>query len=517
MRISFCGGAYEVGASCILVNINDKNILLDCGIRQSSSKDTLPNLSTIQTEGGVDAIIVSHAHMDHTGALPLISKEYPYAKIYMTIMTKDLIRVLLYDSLKIMNNREAEIPLYNENDVVNMLDRIQIINYQFDFEILEGIKMTFFNAGHIAGASCTYITATAGSLFYSGDFSIFSQNTIEGSKIPKLRPDVAILESTYGDRLHSNREVEEEKLLDMVNECQINNGKMLIPAFALGRAQEIILILKKAINNKKIKKINIYVDGMVKDINRVYKMNPIYLKSSLGKKILRGIEPFYDDNIKPITTKQDREKILNEKESCIIISSSGMLTGGPSQYYAEVIAGMENGYIVISGYQDEESPGRKLLKLADSEEKTLEINNKTIPVKCHVEKMGLSAHADKGEIKALISKLSPKNLFLVHGDKAVIDSLAKEVQYESLGRVYAPKCGETISIGIRTPRKQLKKNIPFTINSSKEIDDSGIEKLWSFIRKNYKDRIFTLQELFLFGMGYMLTTKKQQINYRSLF
>ncbi|MDF2522297.1 MAG: beta-lactamase domain protein, partial [Clostridia bacterium] len=198
MRLTFSGGAYEVGGSCILLNIDNKNILLDCGIRQSSSKDTLPDFRIIQESGGVDAIIISHAHTDHTGALPLISKEYPYAKIYMTNMTKDLTRVLLYDSLKIMNNREAEIPMYVENDVLNMLDRVHTLNYSVDFEIFEDLKITFYPAGHIAGACCVYIVSKEGSFFYSGDFTLFAQKTIEGAKLPKLRPDAAIFESTYG-------------------------------------------------------------------------------------------------------------------------------------------------------------------------------------------------------------------------------------------------------------------------------------------------------------------------------
>jgi len=356
----------------------------------------------IQEKGGIDAIVISHAHLDHIGALPIISKEYPNAKIFMNNMTKDLTRVLLYDSLKIMNSREAEIPLYAEIDVMNMLDRVRTFNYQVEREILEDIYLTFYPAGHIAGASCIYLTSKKGNVFYSGDFSIFSQRTVDGAKIPKLRPDVAIFESTYGDKLHSNREVEEDRLIDIVKECIDNNGKMLIPAFALGRAQEVILILKKAFNTKSIKSTKVFVDGMVKEINRVYKYNPLFLKSSLGKKVLRGIEPFYDDNIQPIMNKEDREKILQGKEPCIIISSSGMLTGGPSQYYAEKIASLDNGYIVITGYQDEESPGRQLLQLLDNDEdeRTLEINNKTIPLKCKVERIGLSAHGDKVEINA---------------------------------------------------------------------------------------------------------------------
>lgn len=501
--LSFLGGAYEVGASCILLQIHSKNILLDCGIRQSSSKDVLPDFRMIQEKGGIDAIIVSHAHLDHTGALPIISKEFPNVRIYMNNMTKDLIRVLLYDSLKIMNSREAEIPLYAEIDVMNMLDRVYTLNFQVEREILEGIKLTFYPAGHIAGASFIYITTHEGSVFYSGDFSIFPQRTIDGAKIPKLRPDVAIFESTYGDKLHSNREVEENRLIDSVKKCIDNGGKMLIPAFALGRAQEVLLILKRAFNTKKIKGIKVYVDGMVKEINRVYKYNPLYLKSSFGKKILKGIEPFYDENIQPVMSKEDREKILQDKEPCVIVSSSGMLTGGPSQYYAEYIASLDNGYITITGYQDEESLGRQLLQLLESgdEDKTLEINNKIVPLKCKIERIGLSAHGDKGEIKALTNNLKPKNIFLVHGDQSTIESLASEIQEEYFGRIYVPRCGESIEVEIGVPRKQLKKEFEYKMEEHEEITISNIEKLWSFVLKNYGNRLFTMEELLTLWKG----------------
>ncbi|MFT8315294.1 MAG: MBL fold metallo-hydrolase RNA specificity domain-containing protein [Clostridium sp.] len=502
MNISFLGGASEVGGSCILIKIYNKNILLDCGIRQSNSKDPLPNFKTIQDKGGVDAIVISHAHMDHIGSLPIISKEYPYAKIYTNRMTKDLMRVLLYDSLKIMNNRELEIPLYAEADVKDMLNRIVAINYMREIDIFENIKLTFYIAGHIAGASCVYITSDEGTVFYSGDFSIFAQKTIEGLKVPKLRPDVAIFETTYGDRLHSNREVEEQRLLEFIKECEINKGKMLIPAFALGRAQEILLIIKKALNKKSIKNIKVYVDGMIRDINRVYKLNPLYLKNSLGKKILRGIEPFYDDNIISVDNRELRDKILEEKEPCIIISSSGMLTGGYSQYYAEKIAPMENGYIIITGYQDEESPGRKLLKLLEEdEERKLELNGKIIPVKCKVEKVGLSAHSDKSEIKSLINLLTPGNIFMVHGNEDVVKSFTKELSEEVRGRVYAPECGGSYEISIRNPRKQWKRQIQNTVGSSKELDEDNIKELWEFIFENYGQRLFTIEEIIYIWNG----------------
>ncbi|WP_102399738.1 MBL fold metallo-hydrolase [Haloimpatiens massiliensis] len=513
MNSYFLGGAGEVGASSILLRICNKNILLDCGIRQSASKDPLPDFRTIQEKGGIDAIVISHAHMDHIGSLPIISKEYPNARIYMNNMTKDLTKVLLYDSLKIMNSRESEIPLYAQNNVEDMLNRIFTINYGVEFEILPDIKITFYNAGHIAGASCVYIKSHEGALFYSGDFSLFSQNTVEGAKFPKLRPDVAILECTYGDKLHSNRQVEEKRLIDLVRKCIDVKGKMLIPSFALGRAQEIILMLKKAMNKGEIKKIKVYVDGMIKDINTVYKRNPLYLKNSLGKKILRGIEPFYDESIIAVDNKEIRNEIINGSETCIIIASSGMLTGGWSPVYAEKICSMENGYIVISGYQDEESPGRKLLNLLkEQEEKSLEINGKILPVRCHVERVGLSAHGDKSEIKGVVQRVQPKELFLVHGEREIIGTFAKELMQEFKGKLYTPESGEGYNIDIKSKRKQLKKSPLKSMKRCKNLGENSIRELWEYTTENYGDRLFTVEELYYIWNGKKVFVEEEIFN-----
>lgn len=500
MKLTFCGGAGEVGASCYLISIDGKNILLDCGIRLTSSKDNLPDLRLIQDQGGLDAIIVSHAHTDHTGALPAISRQFPNAKIYMTHMTKDLTRVLLYDSLKIME-REAEIPIYAEKHVREMLDRIVCFSPQFTFKPFNDskISVTLYNAGHIAGAVSIYITGKEGSLFYSGDFSGFRQNSIEGASIPKLRPDVAIVESTYGDKLHSNRQIEERRLITTVQKVIDRNGKILIPAFALGRAQEIILILKRAMDKKLLEKCPVYVDGMVKDICRVYKLNPNYLRINLAKKIFRGTDIFYDDEIVPIENPKMRRQVAEQDQPCVIISSSGMLTGGPSQFYASKLAGDSKNFIAITGYQDEESPGRDLLNLLnaqDSKERVIKLGTKTVKLECEVGKYGLSAHGDLGEILGLLGNIYPLRIFLVHGNPEVIQSLGHEIQKDVNAKVFAPINGETYELKIEVPRKQKRIKTYPCMKQTKPINEDSVEKLWKFIIENVGTRhAFSKEEL----------------------
>lgn len=506
MRIGFCGGAGEVGASCILLNIDGKNIVLDCGIRMANSKENLPDLGMIQENGGVDAIIVSHAHMDHTGSLPVLSREYPEAKIYMTHATKDLVRVLLYDSLKIMEYREAEIPVFAEVHVKNMLDRILCFSPGYTFQPLDNITVTFYNASHIAGAAAIYISGKEGAFFYSGDFSLQSQKTVEKASFPKLRPDIAVIESTYGDKLHSSRETEETKLVEKVGEIINADKKILIPAFALGRAQEVILILKSAINKGILPPFKIYTDGMVNDICRVYKQNPNYLKNQLTKKTIKGIDIFFDDNIIAVTGKQpQREEIINSKEPCAIIASSGMLTGGPSQWYAEKLASDEGNYIAITGYQDEESPGRQLLEIADTSdtsERILKLGELTVPVKCGIGKFGLSAHADKTGIISLTHALSAKKVFFIHGNKEIINALASDVQREYRGQIYVPSNGDILDMFFNSPRKQITKTQLTTMDNNQKLSEDNIRELWLYILKNYsKDKALTIEEILFIWSG----------------
>lgn len=364
--------------------------------------------------------------------------------------------------------------------------------------------MTFYMAGHIIGAAGVYIQGKEGSVFYSGDFSSTPQQTIGGISIPKLRPDVMIMESTYGDKLHSNRKAEEDRLVQIVKEVIERGGKILIPAFAVGRAQEVILVLKKAMSKSKIPTIPIYVDGMVKNICRIYKRNPNYLKKPLAKKVWKDKEIFYTEKIQPVNSKEMRREILQRKGPCCIISSSGMMTGGPSLYYGEELIKDKKNHIAITGYQDEEAPGRHLLNFIDAteqEEKFLQIGERKLPVHCSIGKYGLSAHGDKGEILGSIQKLSPRKLFLVHGNPEIIQTLAKQVQSSIRGRVYIPTNGEDYSIHFENPRKQLNLlSIP-PLDKGVWPQEGDLEELWKTLSISDRTVGYTLEELLYIWSG----------------
>lgn len=486
MNLTFLGGAQEVGASCVLLELGGKRIVFDCGMRMGGIKDPMPELRLIQEAvGGVDAIFLSHAHMDHSGFLPVLSEAYPLARIFCTVATKDLVKVLLQDSLKIVDSREGEIPVFSEQQVENTLERMLCFNPNYTFKPFNDHEMqvTFYSAGHIAGAVGIYVTTSEGTVFYTGDFSLTRQSTVEGASIPKLRPDVVICESTYGDKLHANRELEEKRLADAVGKIIEQGGKVLIPSFALGRAQDILLILKRAMAKKQLEPCKVYVDGMVKDICTIYERHPNYLRSQLGKKILKGNSIFFDDWIQKVTDKEMRERIATDATPCCIVASSGMLTGGASQFYAPYIMSDEKNLVAITGYQDEESPGRKLLELVEAPEgeKTLTLGTKKIQVACQIQRFGLSAHADQTEIIALVNSLTPPYTFMVHGNQEVTYAIGEKMQSEVGGRVYVPENGESFKINLQKVRKQrIVQQIP-CMGEKQVLTERELEHLWQFV------------------------------------
>src|SRR3972149_2725959 len=244
MKIAFLGGADEVGASGIVVETAGRRVLVDCGIRPSPkaqaslAADQLPDLS--QLEGGsgkLDAVLTTHAHTDHTGALELVLERYPDVPVYATAPTMALTRVLHQDARRIMQSRledEGEPPLFDDVAVQRLVSAMAPVPFQMRQELADGLAATFFPAGHIAGAAMIGLESDEGRLLISGDVSISAQRTVDGAKHPAFHPEALILESTYGGRLHASRAVQERKLVETVVQVTAEGGKVLIPAFALG-------------------------------------------------------------------------------------------------------------------------------------------------------------------------------------------------------------------------------------------------------------------------------------------
>src|SRR5438270_9445472 len=420
MQVVFLGGASGVGASCLAIQLADQWIVVDAGVRVDRKADPLPALSRLEGKD-LHAIFVTHAHADHIGALPLLHQAFPTAPIFASRGTSLLMEVMLADALKIMTRRaveEMELPLYPETLVSGMLTQVRPLSVgePFTLPMLPGITISASRAGHIAGAVSLGFTAADGSVVVSGDISSTPQRTVLGAVPPPLEhPDLLVLESTYGARLHPNRQAEEQRLAQAVAEGIANGGHTLIPCFGLGRGQELLLLLQDAQERGQIPDFPIFVDGLVRRVCSTYQLLPEALPPRLQRQIRKGFLPFTGPNVTFVQNERDRERILAGPPACIV-SSSGMLTGGPSAWYAARLVSQANASILITGYQDEESPGKRLLDVAEHKRDTLEIGGMSVPVHCQVAKYSLSAHADGAELAGYAAALHPRRVALVHGD-----------------------------------------------------------------------------------------------------
>lgn len=435
MEMTFLGGANEVGASCTSIEIEERNILVDAGIRQNATQDTpLPDLDKI---GKVDAFLLTHAHTDHTGALPgLVSRLPAWVKGYCTPATKALTRVMLQDSKKRLERekQEAEKPC-TRTDIDRELQDIERglqylkhmveVPWRVPVPICAGVTATWIRAGHILGAAMIHIKGKQESILMTGDLSVTDQKTIPGMSMSGLpdQPNVMVMESTYGDRQHKDRTKEEKRLVSDVARVIQAGGKVLIPAFAIGRSQEIILILKDAMQRGEIPKFPVWVDGMVTDVNSIYSRFADELLPSLKNNAEPGEDIFNSDVIKPVPKRTDRNSV-SSWEPCCIVASSGMLIGGRSSNYAKHLAGDPKNLIAITGYQAEGTPGHRLL-----DQRVLELDDEAPrPVECKVKRYSLSAHADSSQLIALVEKVQPHKLFLGHGDRDARKKLAASVR-----------------------------------------------------------------------------------------
>ena len=426
MKVSVLGGGSEVGASCLHINVGDTNILIDAGMRMHGD-DLLPSLGMLEGLESPDVILVTHAHADHIGALPIVHSLFPSIPIYTTPPTFDLMKVMMRDSYKILETRSREnhtlVP-YTEEQVNTLLESVLIFPANGVLHV-GNAKITSFRAGHILGAVMFFIEADGESILVTGDLSFKAGRTIPGAQVPHgIQPDVVVIESTYGNRAHTDRNTEERRLADDVAEVIGSGGFALIPAFALGRAQEVLLVLQDYMDKGLIPEFPIYVDGLVTPISHIYNRFPHFLRGPVAYRINRNGDVFFTEGRCKAVHPKEREKVLSGKPGCII-ASSGMLTGGASSWYAERIVTGEKNAIFITGYQDEESPGKKLLNLAEGIENSLELNGTSYQVKCRIGKYGLSAHADANEMNRFIQTLEPTYTLLVHGDDDARASLGE--------------------------------------------------------------------------------------------
>jgi Cft2 family RNA processing exonuclease len=501
MQVLFLGGANEVGASCLAIELAGSWIVVDAGIRLGAS-DPLPDLVQLEDKQ-VRAIFVTHAHADHIGALPLLHQAFPHAPMYASRATGLLMEVMLADAVKIMERRaldEMELPLYPPALVSSMLQMVRPLPIDSPVTLPEIPPVTIqaSRAGHIAGAISLSFEAPDGSIVVSGDLSLTEQRTVLPARTPPVdHPDLLVLESTYGSRLHANRQSEEARFAQAVADGIARGGHVLIPAFGLGRGQEVLLILQDAMQKQQIPTFPIVVDGLVRRVCATYLLLPEALSPKLSRQIRKGYQPFSNKLARFVRDERDRERVLAGAPTCIV-SSSGMLTGGPSAWYAARLAAEPSASILITGYQDEESPGRRLLDLAEHREVSLEVGGEIVQVRCQVAKYSLSAHADSGELASYVAALAPKQVALVHGD----DEARAALRIRLAGTtVVLPQTGSAIQVSrAGQPRREdtlsvVQVTFPTGVGAGRALSQEHLPELWHVLASLEAMRVVTAREV----------------------
>lgn len=454
IRISFLGAAREVGRSCLFLQTPESKILMDCGINAAAETRTeaFPVLNVPEFDiTKLDAVIVSHAHVDHHAFIPFLYKYGYRGPVYCTEPTRDVMVMMQIDTINI-SQREGVQPPYNINDIKEMIKHTFTFEYGVVSDLTADVRLTLLNAGHVLGSSLIHLNIGDGyhNLLYTGDFKMNGTKLLgrAGSKFQRL--ETLIMESTYGKNVSPGFKESEEKFIQIINETLKNKGKVLLPVLGVGRAQEIIIILEEAMRKKKIPETTVYIDGMVWDINAIHTAYPEFFNPKISAKIFEsGHNPFTSQIFKRVGSQKERNKIVEEEGSCIIMATSGMMVGGPSVFFFEKLADDKKNSLILTCYQPPGTLGRRLQDGERTIIKREGVKTQKIDVKLRVEaSKGFSGHSDQKELVNYITKLTPKpkRVILVHGEKESIIEVAKLVHKKHRVETNVPRLLDTLRI-----------------------------------------------------------------------
>ena len=396
-ELQFLGGCKTIGSSAYLVRENNTDILCDFGV-SFNGNPTFPQL----TRPSDLHVALSHAHLDHSGGLPLLfaSGSVP---VYMTAITRDLIRILLKDMIRLSN---YFLPFERE-ELDRLLRRIRIVNYKEPIEITKDITMTFHDAGHIPGSAAIQVQTPTHDIVYTGDINTIDTQLLKAARVPKKSPDTLVLESTYALTIHEERETIEKNFVDTAEEIIDNDGTVLVPAFAVARAQEILCILTKH-------KVNfpIFMDGMARDAARVFLRHPQFFRNyNLLKRAL--------GNTQWIRSRRQREGLT--RNPGLIVAPAGMLRGGTAAMYLGEIMHDPKNAVLLVGYQIPGTPGRDLLENGSYDD-----GSGLKRVKAKFQLFDFSSHAGQNELLDLGTSFpNLEQVYTVHGEAEACEYLAK--------------------------------------------------------------------------------------------
>ena len=450
------GGFHEVGRSSILVETDESCILMDCGISAGADRplSAYPRIDSDKFDiDKLDGVIISHAHLDHCGFVPFLFKYGYDGPIYCSEPTSVLMTLLQLDYLDIFG-KEGGHPPYDQKDVREAVLHTIPVKYGVVTDVAPDIKLTLHNAGHIIGSSIVHLHIGEGlhNIVYTGDFKFGRTMLLEPATYSFPRAETLIMESTYGgpDDIMSDRETVEGKLARIVNETAEKGGKILIPTLAVGRAQEIMLVLNAYMKNGVIKELPIFLEGMISEATAIHTAYPEYLARDLREQILyKDVNPFQSDYFTNVDHPSEREKIA-AGDPAVILATSGMMEGGPAIDYFRYLASDERNTIIFVSYQVEGTLGNRL-KNGIREVSLMGRNGKleAFKVNLRVESVeGFSGHSDRNQLIGFLKRVSPRpsRVVMGHGERRKTDLFAHQVSRILKLRTVAPDISETLRL-----------------------------------------------------------------------
>lgn len=460
MKLTFLGAAHEVTGSCTLLEACGKNILIDCGLEQGA--DIYENCEIPVAACDIDAVCLTHAHIDHSGKLPALVALGFKGNIYSTAATQKLCGIMLRDSAHIQEfeaewrNRKAKRagteeykPLYTLQDAENTLKLFEGHSYNEPIKIFDGIRITFIDAGHLLGSASILFEITENGeskrIIFSGDLGNVDRPLINDPAVPPVA-DYAVIESTYGDRIHGERPDYTEQLAEILQETFDRGGNVVIPSFAVGRTQEMLYLIRNIKEQGLIKNhanFAVYVDSpLAVEATSIYSSGLIdYYDSETLSLLEQGIDPLRFKGLNLSVTSDDSKMINFDKSPKVILSASGMCEAGRIRHHLKHNLWRADSTVLFVGYQAEGTVGRKLVE----GETTVKLFGEEINVRARIATLaGISGHADKNMLLGWLSNIknSVKTVFVNHGNDSVCDSFAKEIETKLGVQAIAPFSGD---------------------------------------------------------------------------
>jgi uncharacterized protein len=432
----FClGGVKQVGRSCFIVVTPETKVMLDCGINpgEMSGLDAYPRLDWFNFDlDDLDAVVISHAHIDHQGFLPTLFKYGYRGPVYCTEPTLPLMILLQTDSVKIANSNGTYLP-YAARDVNEVIKHCITLPYGKPTDISPDVTITLNNAGHIMGSATVHLNISgAHNILYSGDYKYAKTQLLDSAVSMYPRVETLITESTYGNTtdVMPDQQSVYRGFTESINKTLMEGGKVLIPVPAVGRAQEIMLVMAKEMKEGRLIESPIYIEGMISEASAIHMSYAHYLGSDVRKSVSQGINPFQSEYFTVISGYGKRDDILNDENPAIVMATSGMLEGGPSVEYFKELAPNPKNKIMFVSYQINGTLGRRVLDGAMSEVSMMDKSGKVkvVPVRCQTQKIdGFSGHSDFNQIMNFVSRIRPKRVLVNHGEKSKSENVASAI------------------------------------------------------------------------------------------